>query len=54
LTPIPPEADVTFRFRAPLPGWELSPRLLAALIVVAGGIYLVNCGPGLRSAAEPA
>ena len=41
-------------FGAALLGEELSPRLLAALILVAAGIYLVNRGPGLRSAAEPA
>jgi drug/metabolite transporter (DMT)-like permease len=41
-------------FGAALLGGQLSPRLLAALIFVAVGLYLVNPGPGLRSAAEPA
>jgi drug/metabolite transporter (DMT)-like permease len=41
-------------FGAALLGEELSPRLLAALILVAAGIYLVNRSPGLRTAAEPA
>ena len=41
-------------FGAALLGEELSPRLLAALILVAAGIYLVNRSPGLRRAAEPA
>jgi drug/metabolite transporter (DMT)-like permease len=41
-------------FGAALLGEQLSPRLLAAFILVAAGIYLVNRGPRFRSAAEPA
>jgi drug/metabolite transporter (DMT)-like permease len=39
-------------FGAVLLGEKLSPRLLAALLLVAAGIYLVNRGPGRRAAAE--